>query len=174
MDSIKFIQEFERIKPSFKEILSIDMSLSEDVVTELTEDFNLRLTSLVLNNDPILDLILNTNICSLYFSKILFVNDFRTGEEIMKIGYVMEMADLYFDNSTKCIIINSVEDHKVEKSKNIITQTDFLKCFLKYLEIHFNSIFRKNKVLKYIEQEVDSYTFKNNPLFKMLLDEIEK
>ncbi|GAB2691677.1 hypothetical protein GCM10027037_13720 [Mucilaginibacter koreensis] len=173
MDFIKFVEEFNRIKPDVSELIDIDPTISTEVVNELIHDYDLQIICIKESEDPLFNLISNTNICNLYFCSIIFSNDFQTDEELVKIGYCVEKADIYLDCKTNTVTFLSFKEYLRFETNAVIPSNEFVEFLLKYLEIYFNKTFRKNGEQRYIHQITTTAELKTNYLFNILLEELE-
>ena len=146
MNVIEFVNYYNLIRPSKDEIKESTSSISNDITLEVLAFFDLQITSMVINDEPILDLIENTNICDTTLSVFQFYN-VPPIKSIRKICSIEEMGELYFNEKTKDITFDGMYEANYVVDIGV-TQLEFLQFFLKYLEISFNRIFRKKSESK--------------------------
>jgi len=170
MDIIKFVEYFNLIKPSFQEIEKSTASISTDIAIEISNDFDLKITSMNLYEDLIIDLIENTNISETTFSVFHFYKG-ETQKRISKIGMIEEKGNVFFNKDEKYITFEEIDINQSNQYPQPINQIEFLSFLLKYLELYFNMIFRKNvKDFPIIDAiQIDIETVKKFPVFKELL-----
>ncbi|RWY48518.1 hypothetical protein [Mucilaginibacter gilvus] len=142
MDIIKFIDYFNLIKPSFQEVINSVEAFSKDIAYDIYKEYDLKIISLNISNDPLMDIIENTNIASLSFSVFSFYK-ISSDDSIIKIGTIIEKGDLLFHKSRKTITFQCFEMSANQKAE--IDSTTFLMFLLRYFELEFNRIFRENK-----------------------------
>src|SRR6202000_2730241 len=118
---------------------------------------------------PIFDLIWNTNICDTSFSKIHFSKK-QTGNQFEKIGTIDELGALLFDKNTGLITCKELYDDMYGFDYRPISQTEFLEFVIKYWEMEFNQIFRKDSNASRVITEIklDIEIFNKIPIFKNL------
>jgi len=167
MNVVEFVKNYNLIKPSFEEIE--DPTISSDVLFSIAQGFDLRITSMDIFDDPIIDLIENTNICDTTLSVFQFYKC-SNSNSMAKIGSIDEMGYLFFNRKFKCI---KYEELYSSKNGDIeyIDQNEFLMFFLKYLELDFNRVFRNSvKDFRFVPDiELNVGVVKRNHLFKDLL-----
>jgi hypothetical protein len=129
MNATEFIKYFNVIKPNLEEIKKSISSISADIAFEISKDFDLKITSLILNEDPIIDLIENTNICDTRFSVFNFY-DIATNDSIVKIGMIDEKGIILFDKSNGLITFEELYDDMYDLDRHSINQTEFLEVYL--------------------------------------------
>ncbi|MCO5945369.1 hypothetical protein [Mucilaginibacter flavidus] len=166
MDAIKFVEYFNLIKPDFEEIRQI---IPPEIIIEIAKDFDLKVVSNDLYDAPIFDLIWNTNICDISFSKIHFKRR-KTDNQLEQIGTIEELGTILFDKNTGLITFEELYDDMYGFDYHPINQTEFLEFYLKYLEMEFNEIFRKSPGAPKIIDDIklDIAVIKKFPIFKAL------
>ena len=170
MDALEFVRNYDLIKPSFEEIQE---STSSDIAFDFAKCHDLRLTSMDIYEDPIIDLIENTNICDTTLSVFHFYK-YSTNNSAAKIGMIDERGYLLFNKKFKCIKFEELYSSR-NGDIEYIDQNEFLNFFLKYLELLFNRSRRGSsmafRVINDIELNAD--LIKKNHLFKDLLFQLE-
>jgi len=173
MDAIKFIEYYNIIKPNIEEIENSLSAEYGDIANEIHRDFDLKLISLDRYQEPIFDIIRNTNISKTRFSVFHF-NEIFEDLPIARIGSIEEKATIYFNSKSKSIFFEDLYPEKFAKPSQGIQQIEFLEIFLKYLESYFGMVFRKNSINKPTIDEIkpNLKIIKQNSLFQDLFFEV--
>ncbi len=173
MTILTFVNTFNLIKPKIEEIGQTDGSLSADILVEIYKEYDLRILSMELYDDFIIDLLINTNICELSFSVFHF-DKIQTVNDKVKIGSIEEKGHLYFDKTNQNISFSAEEVGYSKRKTEMIDQINFAKFILKYLECDFNRVFRANKPIIYTKDILLNYDMITKfPIAEVLLNEID-
>lgn len=124
--------------------------------------------------DLIMDLIENTNISETGFSVFHF---YRDETETVKIKFCMieEVGNLFFDKKSKYITFETDVLWEKDYLYQTITQVDVIRFFIKYLELDFNFIYRKDIEEKPVIEDIqlDIKVIKNFKVFQEVLFQLD-
>jgi hypothetical protein len=169
MNSTEFVNYFNLIKPTRTEIETTDPSLSSDVVEMVLGEYSLELISDKRFNDNLVDLVENTNISDLNFSPIQLCRSWNSDLNIA--GQIIEKGDILIDEATGNLFFRNDEGKSLHNQ--YITTDEFIKFYLKFLELDFNRIFRGNAIIKATSEiAMDKSMIKKCDWLLILLDEI--
>jgi hypothetical protein len=137
----ELVEVFNSIKPTFAEIEKLESNLSRDIITEICEEYNLKVIANGYKNVEVFEVIKNTNISNLHFSSINFYSEPSVINDFLRVGYIEEYGELYL-NEKKMLIY--FYDDRVEQNKlsDGMTEKDFWDFYLIYIKMYFEKIFR--------------------------------
>ncbi len=133
------------------------------------DKYNLRVISDKRFNDSLVDLVENTNISHLNFSPIQLCRSWNSDLNIA--GHITDKGDILIDEATGNLFFRNDEGKSLHNQ--YITTDEFIKFYLRFLELDFNRIFRDNVNIKATSQiTIDKNMIKKCNWLLILLDEL--